>query len=36
MKTGGLFVLFTLVILLQNPIMDSISFMIPADVLVKW
>lgn len=36
MKTGGLFVLFTLVILLQNRIMDSISFMIPADVLVKW
>jgi hypothetical protein len=36
MKTGGLFVLFTLVILLQNHIMDSISFMIPADVLVKW
>lgn len=36
MKTGGLFVLFTLVILLQNRIMDSISFMIPADVNVKW
>jgi hypothetical protein len=36
MKTGGLFVLFTLFILLQNRIMDSISFIIPADVLVKW
>jgi len=36
MKTGGLFVLFTLVLLLQNRIMDSISFMIPADVNVKW
>ena len=36
MKTGGLFVLFTMFILLQNRIMDSISFMIPADVLVKW
>lgn len=36
MKTGGLFVLFTLFILLQNRIMDGISFIIPADVLVKW
>ena len=36
MKTGGLFVLFTLFILLQNRIMDRISFIIPADVLVKW
>lgn len=36
MKTGGLFVLFTLFVLLQNRIMDIISFIIPADVLVKW
>jgi hypothetical protein len=36
MKTGGLFVLFTLFILLQNRIMNLISFIIPADVNVKW
>jgi len=36
MKTGGLFVLFTLIILLQNRIMDGLSFIIPADVTVIW
>ncbi len=36
MKTGGLFVLFTLFILLQNRIMNLVGFMIPADVNVKW
>ena len=36
MKTGGLFVLFTLFILLQNRIMNLIGFIIPADVNVKW
>ena len=36
MKTAALFVLFTTMILMQNRIMDSISFMIPADVNVKW
>jgi len=36
MKTGGLFVFFTLFILLQNRIMDSMSFVIPADVKVTW
>jgi hypothetical protein len=36
MKTGGLFVLFTLFILLQNRIMNLVSFIIPADVNVKW
>ena len=36
MKTGGLFVLFTLFILLQNRIMNLIGFVIPADVNVKW
>jgi hypothetical protein len=36
MKTGGLFVLFTLFILLQNRIMNLIGGIIPADVNVKW
>ena len=36
MKTGGLFVLFTLFILLQNRAMNLVSFIIPADVNVKW
>ena len=36
MKTGGLFVLFTLFILLQNRIMNLIGFVIPADVNVRW
>ena len=36
MQTGGLFVLFTLFILLQNRIMNLIGFIIPADVNVKW
>ena len=36
MKTGGLFVMFTLFILLQNRIMNLIGFVIPADVNVKW
>ncbi len=36
MKTGGLFVLFTLFILLQNRIMNLVSFIIPADVNVRW
>jgi hypothetical protein len=36
MKTGGLFVLFTLFILLQNRIMNLVGFIIPADVNVKW
>lgn len=36
MKTGTLFVLFTIFILAQNYIMDRISFIIPADVRVKW
>ena len=36
MKTGGMFVLFTLFILLQNRIMNLVGFMIPADVNVKW
>ena len=36
MKTGGLFVLFTLLILLQNRIMNVIALIFPADVNVKW
>ena len=36
MKTGGLFVLFTLFILLQNRIMNAIGLFFPADVNVKW
>lgn len=36
MKTGGLFVLFTLFILLQNRAMNLISFIIPTDVNVRW
>ena len=36
MKTGTLFVVFTIFILAQNYIMDRISFIIPADVRVKW
>ena len=36
MKTGGLFVLFTVFILLQNYIMGKLSFIIPADMHVKW
>lgn len=35
-KTGGLFVLFTIFILLQNRIMNMMGFIIPADVNVKW
>jgi len=36
MKTGGLFVLFTLFILLQNRAMNLISFIMPTDVNVRW
>jgi hypothetical protein len=36
MKTGGLFVLFTLFILLQNRIMSWFNFIVPADVNVRW
>ena len=36
MRTGGLFVVFTLFILLQNRIMNAISFLIPTDVHMKW
>jgi hypothetical protein len=36
MKTGGLFVVFTLFILLQNRIMNAIGFLIPTDVHMKW
>jgi hypothetical protein len=36
MKTGGLFVGFTLFILLQNRIMTAIGDIIPTDVHVKW
>jgi len=36
MKTGGLFVVFTLFILLQNSAMNMLSFIMPADVNVRW
>jgi hypothetical protein len=36
MKTGGLFVVFTLFILLQNRVMNLISFIMPTDVNVRW
>jgi hypothetical protein len=36
MKNGGLFVLFTILILLQNRIVNMFGFMIPTDVNVKW
>lgn len=36
MKTGGLFVLFTLFILLQNRIINAIGLFFPADVNVRW
>ena len=36
MKTGGLFVLFTVFILLQNRIMNALGFLIPTDVQMKW
>jgi hypothetical protein len=36
MKTGGLFVVFTLFILLQNRAMNLISFIMPTDVNVRW
>jgi hypothetical protein len=36
MKTGGLFVLFTLFILLQNRAMSWFNFIVPADVNVRW
>jgi hypothetical protein len=36
MKTAGLFVLFTLFILLQNSAMNMFSFIMPADVNVRW
>lgn len=35
-KTGWTFVGFTLFILVQNRIMDAVSYVIPADVVVKW
>jgi hypothetical protein len=35
-KTGWTFVLFTLFIRVQNRIMDAVSYVIPADVVVKW
>jgi len=35
-KTGALFVLFTVFILLQNRIMNALSFLIPTDVQMKW
>ena len=36
MKTGTLFVIFTLFFFLQDKIMDRISVIIPADVRLKW
>jgi hypothetical protein len=36
MKTGGLFVVFTLFILLQNRAMDLMGFIMPTDVNVRW
>jgi hypothetical protein len=36
MKTGGLFVVFTLFILLQNRIMTWFSYIMPTDVHVRW
>ncbi len=36
MKTGGLFVLFTLFIFFQNHVMNWISFIMPTDVNVRW
>ena len=36
MKTGGLFVVFTLFILLQNRAMNLLSFILPTDVNVRW
>ena len=36
MKTGGLFVLFTVIVLMQNKIMNLLGFIIPADVNVRW